>query len=70
MKAKVLVQVERDSALEAIRTLDALSVALLEYEHSWPKKLRRRYKEARRNLVDAIGWAAQANGVADVAILD
>jgi hypothetical protein len=69
MKAKVLVQVDRDSALEAIRTLDALGVALLEHERDWPKKLRRRYREARANLVDAIGWAAQANGV-DLAVLD
>jgi hypothetical protein len=70
MKAKVLVRVDRDAALEAIRTLDALGDALREHEPKWPKKLKRKFKEARRELVLAIGVAAHSTGVADLAVTD
>lgn len=70
MKAKVLIRVDRDSALEAVRTLDALGEALLENDARWSKELRRRYRQARRDLVRAIGWAAQTTGVADLAVVD
>lgn len=70
MKAKILVSVDRDAALEAIRTLDALGVALLEYETRRPKKLRSRYQEARRDLVRAVGCRAHTSGVADLALFD
>jgi hypothetical protein len=65
MKAKVLIHVDREAALEAIRTLDALGEALLEAEHDWPKKLKRKYRHARRDLVHAIGYAALFAGVSD-----
>ncbi|MEJ0028190.1 MAG: hypothetical protein WDN01_19350 [Rhizomicrobium sp.] len=63
MKAKVLVPVDRDAAVEAIRALDALGDALR--ETGWPKKLKRQYRQARRDLVDAIGYAALFAGIAD-----
>ncbi len=68
MKAKILVPVERDAAVEAIRALDALGEALREI--GWPKKLKRQYKDARRELVDAIGSAALFAGIADSAAAD
>ena len=70
MKAKVLVSVDRDAAVEAIRTLDALGDALREFEPNWPKKLRRKYKDARRDLVHAIGYAALFTGISDHAAID
>ncbi|MEI9887017.1 MAG: hypothetical protein WDN08_11060 [Rhizomicrobium sp.] len=70
MKAKICVQVDRDAALEAIRTLDALGDALREFEPNWPKKLKRKYKDARRELVDAIGYAANFSGISDCAVID
>ena len=70
MKAKILVRVDRDAALEAIRTLDALGNALREHEPKWPKKLKRKYKDARRELVLAIGVAAHSTGIADLALSD
>jgi hypothetical protein len=68
MRAKVLVQVDRNSALEAIRTLDAMGSALLAHERELPKKLRRRYKDVRRDLVRALGFTAHSSGVADLAL--
>ena len=59
MKAKILVQVERDAALEALRTLDAMSAALKQHEPRWPKRLKRQYRQARQELVRAIGWRAE-----------
>jgi hypothetical protein len=70
MKAKIRVSVDRDAALAAIRTLDALGVALLEHEAHWPKKLRSRYEDARRDLVRAVGSRAHTSGVADLALFD
>ena len=70
MKAKVLVRVERDVALEAIRMLDDFGVALLEHEDRLPKRLRNRYKDVRRNLLDSLGFWAFCSGVADPSILD
>jgi hypothetical protein len=70
MKAKVLVRVDRNAALEAIRTLDALGDALREHEPKWPRKLKRKYKQARRELVLAIGVAAHSTGIADLAVTD
>jgi hypothetical protein len=70
MKAKVLVRVDRDAALEAIRTLDALGDALREHEPHWPRKLKRKFKSARRELVLAIGVAAHSTGVAELAVTD
>ncbi|HEY0301472.1 MAG TPA: hypothetical protein VGC36_09080 [Rhizomicrobium sp.] len=70
MKAKVLVRVDRDAALEAIRALDALGDALREVEPNWPKPLKRKYKDARRELVHAIGYAADFSGIADCAVID
>jgi hypothetical protein len=64
MKAKIVVQVERDAALEAIRTLDALGAALKESEARWPKRLKRRYKQARTQLVESLGWWARSHGLA------
>jgi hypothetical protein len=69
MKAKIVVQVERETALEAIRTLDALKAALGD-ESRWPKRLKRRYKQARTDLVAALGWWAQSHGLADLAVRD
>jgi hypothetical protein len=63
MKAKVLVPVDRNAALEAIRALDALRDALREYEAHWPKALKRQYRDARRDLLDAVGIAAFHNGI-------
>jgi hypothetical protein len=65
MKAKVLIHVDREAALEAIRTLDALGEALREGEVDWPKKLKRKYRHARRDLIQAIGYAALFAGVSD-----
>ena len=65
MKARVLIHVDREAALEAIRTLDALGEALREVEPNWPKKLKRRYRQARRDLVHALGYVALISGVAD-----
>jgi hypothetical protein len=70
MKAKVLVRVERDAALEAIRTLDALSIALLAHEHRWPKRLKRQYERVRTRLVSAAGLLAQLNELGDQAVFD
>ncbi|HUO88475.1 MAG TPA: hypothetical protein VMU08_04815 [Rhizomicrobium sp.] len=65
MKARVLIHVDREAALEAVRALDALGEALREHEPNWPKKLKRRYRNARRDLVQALGYAALISGVAD-----
>jgi hypothetical protein len=70
MKAKILVRVDRDTAVEAIRTLDALSHALHAHEARLPKQLRRQYEKTRHDLVRAAGWWAQCNGIADTATLD
>jgi hypothetical protein len=70
MKAKVLVRVDRDEAIEAIRALDELRAALQAHEPRWPKRLRRRYSKARHNLVRAAGWWAHCHGVADMAAED
>jgi hypothetical protein len=70
MKAKIVVQVERETALEAIRTLDALGAALGVDETRWPKRLKRRYKQARTELVAALGWWAQTHGLADLTVPD
>ena len=64
MKAKVLVPVDRNTALEAIRALDALGAALSEHDRNLPKALRRQYMDARRDLVDAVGLAAFTTGLA------
>jgi hypothetical protein len=63
MKAKVLVPVDRNAALEAIRALDALGDALRAYEARWPKSLKRQVRDARRDLLDAVGIAAFTNGI-------
>src|ERR1700722_5260746 len=63
MKAKIIVKVEREAALGAIRTLDALGAALGEDRSRWPKQLRRRYKQARGELVSALGWWAKSHGL-------
>jgi hypothetical protein len=70
MKAKVLVSVDRDAAVEAIRTLDALGAALQTHERRWPKRLRRKYQQTRHDLLRATGWWAYCNGLADISILD
>ena len=67
MKAKVLVHVDRDAALAAIRTLDAMGEALRADGHDWPKSLKRSYKETRRELIEAVGYAALTTGLVDVA---
>ncbi len=64
MKAKIRVHVDRDAALQAIRTLDALGGALRELKPDWPKHLRRQYRDARRELIDAVGIAASTAGIA------
>jgi hypothetical protein len=63
MKAAVLIRVEREAALEAIRALDAFGEALLKHERRLPKKLRERYREARRGLFRATGAAAHSHGL-------
>ena len=68
MKAKVLVRVDRDAALQAIRALDALGDAL--GDAGWPKKLKRQYKNARADLVEAVGYAAMFSGLGDSAVID
>lgn len=68
MAVKVLVSVDREAALEALQTLDALGSALLASESRWPKKLKSRYKHARRDLVNAIGLRAFTTGVADLGL--
>ena len=70
MKAKVLVPVDRNTALEAIRALDAMGAALAEYESRMPKTLRRQYRDARRDLLDAVGIAAFTNGIDGLAAFD
>jgi hypothetical protein len=70
MKAKIRVQVDRDAALDAIRALDAMGSALLDADPDWPKSLKRQYKDARRLLLDAVGYAAMTAGVADLAVID
>jgi hypothetical protein len=62
MRAKVLVNVDREAALNAIRVLDALAGQ----ESSWPKKLRKKYAEARQELAGAIGQWGLYNGVAQL----
>lgn len=64
MKAKVLVRVDRNAALDAIRTMDALVDALLNQKSEWPKKLKRQYKDVRRDLIRAAGSAADNHGFA------
>ncbi len=70
MKAKVLVRVDREAAVQAIRALDALGDALREHEPHWPKQLKRTYKFARRDLLDTIGYAANFSGIAENAVID
>ncbi len=65
MKAKVILSVDRDVALDAIRALDALGEALLAHTERLPKKLRRQYKDAREDLVRAVGFRAHFVGIAD-----
>jgi hypothetical protein len=67
MRAKVVVKVDRDTAVEAILTLDALTEALHNGKPKLSKALRRRYKLARVELVQAVGFWAQCNGVSDAA---
>ena len=64
MRAKVLVSVDRQAALNAILALDALSGAL--DETSWPKKLRRKYVEARNELAEAIGQFGFCHGISEL----
>jgi len=70
MKVKVLVKVDREEALDAIRALDELSTALQAHEPRWPKRLRRRYANARHNLLRAAGRWAHRHGIADMAAQD
>lgn len=65
MGVKVLVRVDRKAALKAIRVLDDLSHALAEDDVRWSKKLKRKYQEARAELVDAIRHLASCNGIAE-----
>ncbi len=62
MRAKVLVRVDRQAALNAIHALDALS----RQDSNLPKKLRKAYGQARQELTDAIGQWAFCNGVAEI----
>jgi hypothetical protein len=59
MRAKVLVNMDRQAALNAIRVLDALAGQ----DSGWPKKLRRKYVAARQELADAIGQWGLYNGI-------
>ena len=70
MSVKVLVRVDRKAALKAIRVLDALSQALAEGDARWSKKLKRKYQDARAELVDAIHHLASCNGIADPSLSD
>jgi hypothetical protein len=62
MRVKVLVNVDRQAALNAILALDALSNA----QTSWPKKLRRKYVEARNELAEAIGQFGFCHGISQL----
>jgi len=64
MKASILVRVDRDAAIAAIRTLDAFGEALLKHEPRLPRKLQRQYREARKTLIRAAGAAARSHGLA------
>ena len=66
MRAKILVSVDRQAALNAILVLDSLSLALGEKDSLLPKKLRKKYVEARQELAAAIGHWAFCNGVAEL----
>ena len=66
MKAKILVRVERDAALDAIRTLDALGAALALHDTHWPKQLKRQYRQARKELMRAVGPRAEIAGLAEL----
>ena len=70
MKAKVIVGVDRDVALDAIRALDALGEALLAHTERLPKKLRRQYKEARDDLVRAVGFRGHFAGIPEHSAAD
>jgi hypothetical protein len=66
MKARVLVPVDREAALAAIRVLDAMGDVLRADGHDWPRSLKRSYKEARRELIEAVGYAALTAGLVEV----
>jgi hypothetical protein len=68
MAVKVLVRVDRETALNAIRTLDAFKEALAEGDVRWPRKLKRKYQDARAELVQAVHHLAHCNGLADAAL--
>ena len=70
MKAKILVRVERDAALEAIRTLDALGAALSSHNDDWPKHLKRQYRQTRDELVRAAGVRDHTSGIAALSLFD
>lgn len=70
MKAKVRIHVDRDAALKAILALDALGDALKASDADWPKPLKRAYRDARRDLVRAVGYAANIHGLADLPLID
>ena len=70
MKAKVLVRLDREIALDAIRALDALGGALLAHDAELPKTLKKQLRSARRELVRAIGWQAHYMDLADRAAFE
>ena len=61
MRAKVLVNVDRQAALNAIHAIDAPL-----NEDGWPKKLRKKYAQTRDELVSAIGQWGIFNGVVEL----
>jgi hypothetical protein len=67
MAVRVLVRVDRKAALKAILALDAMSDELIARRAPWPKRLKRKYKEARHELLAAIGHFAFCAGLPDTA---
>ena len=67
MKAKVKVSMDRDAALAAIRALDAMGDALGAASPDWPKPVKRSYREARRQLIEAVGYVAMTAGITELA---
>jgi len=69
-KARIRVTVDRNTALQAIRTLDALGDALRLADADWPKSLKRTYKDTRLQLIEAVGYAALTSGLSELAAAD
>jgi hypothetical protein len=63
MKAKVLVRVDREAALAALHALDALSAACRDDHPKQWQMLKPSCRQARRGLLNAIGYLADLHGL-------